>query len=498
MTDYKLDPNLPPSAPPENPQVAYHLSIIQAKMQGFKNKEQMFKQKYEKYNKILNRLAWLNACSSGISIATGISSVATFATFVRLPVSMPLGAASLTGAIASGIISMLTKKYQKKLKKVTRLIDIIMWATVIFERVISGALKNGVIDEEEFNTLQTLHPETLNELTAINHRMEAENRSLVEQSLLKEINELKKKAETKALLLALCVISYVTLKMDKIYYQPNHLWTGQKAVKKLKELSVEKPKAVKQWLSRQAFWQVHLPAPKHVDRPHYRVTTPNEMHQFDLLYNPSDTLYGSKYKYILAGIDAASRYKVARPLRTKQARDVAEMIADIYKVGPLKYPKIFQCDNGSEFKGDVTKMLEKNEVKIWPVTTKYKHTHTAFVEALNKILAERSFTVQDAQELNDPEKVSLRWVKHLYGLVDELNDTETEMIGMKPKDAIKLKEVPLVARESYPTEEVLPEDGLYQYLLQPSEEHDDQRCRATDKIWSKGTYRLREIVEKPW
>ena len=168
--------------------------------------------------------------------------------------------------------------------------------------------------------------------------------------------------------------------MDKIYYQPNHLWKGQAAVTKLKELSGEKPKAVKQWLSRQAFWQVHLPAPKGIDRPHYEVTTPNEMHQFDLLYMPSDSLHGSKYKYILAGIDAASRYNVARPLRTKQARDVAEMIADIYKVGPSKYPKIFQCDNGSEFKGDVAKMLEKNEVKILRVTTKYKHTHTAFVE----------------------------------------------------------------------------------------------------------------------
>ena len=134
-----------------------------------------------------------------------------------------------------------------------------------------------------------------------------------------------------------------------------------------------------------------------------------------------------------------------RPLRTKQARDVAEMIADIYKVGPLKYPKIFQCDNGSEFEGDVTKMLEKNEVKIQQVMTKNKHTHTTFVEALNKILAKRLFKVQDAQELNDPEKESLRWVKHLYGLVDHLNDTETEMIGMKPKDGIKLKEVPLVA-----------------------------------------------------
>ena len=166
MTDYKLYLSLP-SAPPENPQVAYHLSVIQAKMQGLKNKEQMFKQKYEKYNKILNRLTWLNACSSGIRIATGISSVATFATFVGLPVGMTLGAASMTGAIASGIISVPAKKYQKKLKKVTRLIDIVTPALVVFERVISGALKNGIIKEEEFNTLQTLHLETLNELTGV-------------------------------------------------------------------------------------------------------------------------------------------------------------------------------------------------------------------------------------------------------------------------------------------------------------------------------------------
>ena len=129
--------------------------------------------------------------------------------------------------------------------------------------------------------------------------------------------------------------------------------------------------------------------------------------------------------------------------------------------------------------------------------TKYKHTHTAFVEALNKILAEKLFKVQDAQELNDPQKVPSSWVKHLYGLVDELNNTDTEMIGMKPKDAIKLKEVLLVKHENYPPEEVLPEDGLYQYLLQPSEEHDEQRCRATDRIWSKAGYRLRQIIENP-
>ena len=201
MTSYNIYQSLP-SAPPEAPppqswapagsQVGYHLNIVQAKQRGLKNKEQMFKQKYEKYTKILNRLTCLNACSSRTSVATGISSVATFATFIEIPVSAALGAASMTGAIASGIISTLTKKYQKKLKKVTKLIDIVTPALIVFERVISGALKNGVINEEEFNTLQTLHFEIRNEFMGVDRRMEVENRSLVEKSLMEEINKLKK------------------------------------------------------------------------------------------------------------------------------------------------------------------------------------------------------------------------------------------------------------------------------------------------------------------
>ena len=122
----------------------------------------------------------------------------TFATFIGLPVSISLGAASLTGAIASGIISVLTKKYQKKLKKVTKLTDIVNPALVVFERVVYGALKNGITNEEEFNMLQTLHLETLNELMGIDCRMEVEHRSLVEKSLLEEINNIKKNTGTKA------------------------------------------------------------------------------------------------------------------------------------------------------------------------------------------------------------------------------------------------------------------------------------------------------------
>ena len=72
------------------------------------------------------------------------------------------------------------------------MIDIITPALVEFERVVSKSLKDGEINEEEFNTLQTLRLETLKELTGVDCRMEAEHRFLVEKSLLEEIKELNK------------------------------------------------------------------------------------------------------------------------------------------------------------------------------------------------------------------------------------------------------------------------------------------------------------------
>ena len=88
-----------------------------------------------------------------------------------------------------------------------------------------------------------------------------------------------------------------------------------------------------------------------------------------------------------------------------------------------------------------------------------QHTHMAFIEALNKLLAEQLSKVQDMEEFNDPEKVLSNLVKHLYGFIDQLKDTEMQMTGMKPKDAIELKEVYLL--ENCPPEDMLPKDGLY-------------------------------------
>ena len=180
----------------EDPQVAYHLDVIQSKRQGLSKLEERYKKKYEKYTKTLNRLVVLNACASRLSIASGISSVATLSTFIGLPVSIPLGAISLPGASVGGVTTALTKKYQKKLTKVTKLTDIITSAIAIFEMCLSKVLRNGKIDEEEFNLLQTFHLKTLNELSDVDRKMDAENRNEFEKSLLEEINDIKKTVGT--------------------------------------------------------------------------------------------------------------------------------------------------------------------------------------------------------------------------------------------------------------------------------------------------------------
>ena len=140
-------------------------------------------------------------------------------------------------------------------------------------------------------------------------------------------------------------------------------------------------------------------------------------------------------------------------------------------------------------------MLEKHNVDFQRATTKYEHTHTAFVKAFNKELTKLLFKPMDAQELHDPEKVSTIWVKNLNKTVKKMNSTVSSMIGMKTKDAIKLDTVPL--DKKYPEETILPKDGLYRYLYRPGEQHGDQKRRVTDLIWSKNTYRLDQIVQEP-
>ena len=258
-------------------------------------------------------------------------------------------------------------------------------------------------------------------------------------------------------------------KLYQAYYEPDCFWTGVKAIEGLHKITSMSRKDIKSWLAKQAHWQVHIPPPKEINHPHYDVTKPNKQHQFDLLYMPHILFEGNTYRYILTGI---SRYKVARPLRAKKSNEVAFVLEAIYKKGCVLYPKAFQCDIGSQCKNKVTKLLEKHNVDIRRATATYKHTRTAFVEAFSKKLAKLLFKPMDAQELQDPEKVSTIWVKNLNKNVNKMNNTVSSMIDMKPKDAIKLDTIPL--DEKYPEDSIdRISRRLYRYLYQAGEQLGD-------------------------
>ena len=145
----------------------------------------------------------------------------------------------------------------------------------------------------------------------------------------------------------------------------------------------------------------------------------------------------------------------------------------------------------------MTKLLEKHNVDVQRVTTKYEHTHRTFVEAFNKELPKHLFKPMYAQELQDHEKVSTIWVKKLNSIVNKMFNAKPLMIGMKPKDSIKLDIGELDKSESYPEKEVSAEDSLYRYLYQSGEQHGDKKMQATDFTWNKSRHRLDWIVEQP-
>ena len=57
--------------------------------------------------------------------------------------------------------------------------------------------------------------------------------------------------------------------------------------------------------------------------------------------------------------------KLPDPLRLKILSEIAFVLEAIYKKGGMfKYPKTLQCDNGSEFKNKVRKLLENTALRF--------------------------------------------------------------------------------------------------------------------------------------
>lgn len=282
-------------------------------------------------------------------------------------------------------------------------------------------------------------------------------------------------------------------KLAKIYYSPKGYWKGQTAITNLSEAAGVSEQKAKEWLSKQAIWQIYLPAPKVIKRPHFVNLIPNDTHQMDLLYLPHDTIRRKRFKYALTVIDLASRYKDAEPLTEKSANAVAAALQEIYRRGPLTYPRMVQVDDGKEFKGQVNQLLLKHRVTVKRGIPGV-HRSQALVENFNKLLSERLFSYQYHREILDNTR-NTEWVRRLSSVLKAMNNEESKITGLKPLKAIKQKTID-VTQEPYSVKDSpLPFGLKVRYLYAPGEAEGDNRTRATDPIWSIDTYEIKRIIK---
>ena len=203
-------------------------------------------------------------------------------------------------------------------------------------------------------------------------------------------------------------------------------------------------------------------------------------------------------------MDVASRYKGSYQLATKNSKEVAQAFQWIYENTPLTYPKTLIIDDGEEFYGDTTKLMEKHDVLI-PCGDPSQHRSQGIVERFNRTLADRLFSYQYHKELEDPLKSNREWVSRLQNVVSTLNNEKTRLIGMKPVDAIKQTLVKQgLSQPVKDYEEKLLDVGTkVRYLYKPGKLEGQQygskrRKRSTDPIWSVDVYKIKDRYIKKY
>ena len=262
-------------------------------------------------------------------------------------------------------------------------------------------------------------------------------------------------------------------KFNQIYYSDDGYWRGRSAIQKLAKASGSTKEEAERWLLKQPLYQIYLPALKYIPIPNASLSLyakPNDIHQADILYLPHDKFKRKTYKYALNIMDVASRYKGSYQLTTKNTKEVAQAFQWIYENTSLIYPKTLIVNDGKEFYGDTTKLMEKHDVMIQRGDPSQNRSQ-GILERFNRTLADRLFTYQYHKELEDPSKSNREWVSRLQNVVSSLNNEKTRLTGMKPVDAIKQTLVKQgFSQPIREYEERLPDVGTnVRYLHEPGE-----------------------------
>lgn len=227
----------------------------------------------------------------------------------------------------------------------------------------------------------------------------------------------------------------------------------------------------------------------------------------DIMYLPLDEFENIPFKFVLTVIDLASRFKIAVPVESDpnpgsgvKQEHVLESFKAIFS--QIELPHFLITDGGNEFRGKLDKVLRNHGVTH---ISRLPGHHLSYVESFNGQLAKLMFKSQSFQE-HKTGKTSREWVEILSELINQMNNTVSTGINMKPVDAIKLDVVPQINTRNFTKSQLkahIPINTDVRRLLESHELQDmvtgkiktDAKRRITDTLWSLQIYRVIGYLE---
>lgn len=213
-----------------------------------------------------------------------------------------------------------------------------------------------------------------------------------------------------------------TQRLAEVYYNVENPASFSRPEVLARAAGVSKKEAQK-WLASQPAYTLHKNARKRYRTRRYVVNNIDSQWQCDLADMQQLARYNNGYKYILTVIDILSRFAWARPLKSKQGREVADAFVNILEEGRI--PKRIQSDQGKEFEnGNVQNVMQAHDIELFSVKSAYK---AAMVERFNRTLKTKIWRFFTA-------KNTYRWVGELSNFVHAYNNSIHRSIKMKPSD----------------------------------------------------------------
>ena len=280
--------------------------------------------------------------------------------------------------------------------------------------------------------------------------------------------------------------------LHDIYYDPVSGFSGAVQLRRrAKEKGHDlKPKTIRQWLAKQDVEQQHAKPERIKTFARIMSSKVGDLHQYDIM-NMDGTWRQKKgrktFRYLLTGIDVHSRYATAVPLAKRDSATAKQAILQIWK--KLGQPNRVEVDNGTEFKGEVAKLLKSKRIRV-----RYGdvgiHRQQAIIERWHRTIEQKMIRYMRT-------KGAGRWLEALDKLIDNYNSSYHSTLRGKPVDVFKGRKKPaeLPPRKSGCIKAPLKVGTWVRYQYDAPEGATHRR--AYDAVWSSELAIITAVVGDP-